>query len=174
MEEGAYQLCVCGGGELSDSEKVELGGLCEAFIDGLFCTRKRRKRVSEDDRCGGAGTDLERMRLSPRTRLERIWVTSAVTSGGTTTSDMLGERQAVDCSSTPLQSPRPRTRSDSSQSPRHVPFYRPLPNLPRPARPRRQLNVNPSSPLSSHTVLQSEPSTLNSGDQGVHSPKLKF
>ena len=38
----------------------------------------------------GVGTDLERIWLSPRTRLERIWVTSAVTSGGTTTSDMLG------------------------------------------------------------------------------------
>ena len=69
-------------------------GLC-ASLSSTACSALLAKRGQRGrgprDRCGGAGTDVERRLLSPRTRLERIWVISAVTSGGTTTSDMAAE-----------------------------------------------------------------------------------
>ena len=57
------------------------------------------------DRCGGGGTCVVRSWLSPRTRLARIWVTSAVTSGGTCTSAIAAGRSRQSVQSKKVEKP---------------------------------------------------------------------
>ena len=66
----------------------------QTFIYDLLCTRKRRT-VSVCDPCMGADTNLKHIWLSPRTRFEDLGDLCG-DLGGTTTSDMLEERQAVE------------------------------------------------------------------------------
>jgi hypothetical protein len=75
-----HHFCVCRCGELGERKEIELWRLRQSLIYSIFCTGKRVKC-----KYGGVldGSYFERIWLSPRTRLERIWVNSVVTSCGT-------------------------------------------------------------------------------------------
>ena len=77
---------ICTGGKLGKGKQVDLGRLGEPLIYRFFSTIQRTLAM-----VNGAvlrRTHFDRISLSPRTRLERIWVSSCVTSGETTASIM--------------------------------------------------------------------------------------
>jgi hypothetical protein len=78
-----HHFRICRSGELRERKEVEFWRLRQPLVDSIFGTDKK---VKDEDGEVLRDSYFERIWLSPRTRLERIWVSSVVTSWGTTES----------------------------------------------------------------------------------------